>query len=75
MLKEAVLGGKNSADNSAAADLNVLSAQFQRLKIKIRQLIDALKAQHASLVQINESRFLVSIPHSPHPNPKYICPY
>lgn len=60
MFKEAVLGGKNIADNSAAADLNVLSAQFQRLKIKIRQLIDALKAQHASLVQINESRFLVA---------------
>jgi hypothetical protein len=60
MLKEAVLGGKNSVGNTAVADLNVLSAQFQRLKIKIRQLIDALKAQHVSLVQMNETRFMVS---------------
>jgi len=60
MLKEAVLGGKNSVGNTAVADLNVLSAQFQRLKIKIRQLIDALKAQHVSLVQINETRFMVA---------------
>ena len=59
MLKEAVLGGKNAVDDTAAADLNVLSAQFQRLKIKIRQLIDALKAQHESLVKMNETRFMV----------------
>ena len=59
MLKEAVLGGKHSADDTAVADLNVLSAQFERLKIKIRQLIDALKAQHVSLVKLNESRFMV----------------
>jgi len=60
MLKEAVLGGKHSADDTAVADLNVLSAQFERLKIKIRQLIDALKAQHVSLVKLNESRFMVA---------------
>ena len=60
-LKEVLLGSAAHASKSSnlSADLEFLSGQFKRLKLRIKKLIDALKAQHVSLLTMNESRFLV----------------
>lgn len=56
-IKEALVPNKGSSNK---ADLDILSEKFSILKHKIKRLIEALKAQHVSLVRINETRVLVS---------------
>lgn len=58
--KEKILRSPKGASSKNSADLEFLAGQFKQLKIKIRQLIEALKAQHVSLLRMNESRVLVS---------------
>lgn len=55
-IKEALVPNKGSSNK---ADLDILSEKFSILKHKIKRLIEALKAQHVSLVRINETRVLV----------------
>ncbi len=57
-IKDVILGGNKNTKKSA--ELDYLSGQFKHLKVKIRSLIEALKAQHLSLLRMNESRLMVS---------------
>ena len=57
-IKEALHGKK--AASSKSADIDFLTERFKQLKVKIRHLIEALRAQHLSLLRMNESRLLVS---------------
>lgn len=56
-IKEALVPNKGSSNK---ADLDLLSEKFSNLKHKIKRLVEALKAQHLSLVRINDTRVLVS---------------
>jgi len=58
-IKDVILGANKNSKKSA--ELDYLSSQFKHLKMKIKALIEALKAQHVSLLRMNESRLLVSI--------------
>ena len=57
-IKDVILGSKKASKEST--ELDYLAGQFKHLKQRIRSLIEALKAQHISLLQMNESRLLVS---------------
>lgn len=59
-MKEAVmrLDGISSNKN---VDIDALVVQFKRMKVKIRQLNEALTAQHISLLQMNEARLQVAL--------------
>eukprot|EP00554_Chaetoceros_debilis_P006407 CAMPEP_0194075512 /NCGR_PEP_ID=MMETSP0149-20130528/2507_1 /TAXON_ID=122233 /ORGANISM="Chaetoceros debilis, Strain MM31A-1" /LENGTH=673 /DNA_ID=CAMNT_0038756017 /DNA_START=37 /DNA_END=2058 /DNA_ORIENTATION=+ len=57
-IKEA-LHGKKAASNKSA-DIDFLTERFKQLKVKIRHLIEALRAQHLSLLRMNETRLLVA---------------
>jgi len=56
-LKDVFLSGKSS---NKSEDLDFLASQFKLLKVKIGGLIEALKAQHVSLLRMNQTRLLVS---------------
>lgn len=60
-LKEAV--GKNSLNRSA--DLDQLTQQFNALQEKQKNLIIALKTQHASILQMAKSRLMVRVARKP----------
>jgi len=57
-LKEAFIGRKSPNRN-----LNLVesSNRFQQFRIKLKRLVEALQAQHASMVQINKTRFDVAL--------------
>jgi len=59
-LKDVFLSGKSSSTNKSA-DFDFLSSQFMLLKVKIGDLIEALKAQHDSLLRMHQTRVLVSV--------------
>jgi hypothetical protein len=58
-MKDAMQVKKGSTNRSS--DLSFLSSQFDVVKIKLSQLIDALKGHYKSLLQINKTRLLVSL--------------
>lgn len=56
-IKEKILRSPKGSNRSS--DIDFLTGQFKQLKQKIKNLIDALKAQHVSLLKMNESRYMV----------------
>lgn len=56
-IKEKILRSPKGLNRSS--DIDFLTGQFKQLKQKIKSLIDALKAQHVSLLKMNESRYMV----------------
>jgi len=59
-LKEVFLGQKNESTNKKR-NLGLLAAQFEHMRGKIRQLIGALRAQHLSMLRMNETRLQVAV--------------
>lgn len=57
-IKEAIMGHESS---NKKQDLELRAGEFNRMKLCIRQLIEALKAQHESLLRMNETRLQVAL--------------
>lgn len=56
-LKEIIMGNESS---NKKTDLELLAGEFNQMKLRIRQLIEALQAQHELFLRINEARLQVS---------------
>jgi len=58
-LKEAFLGSKLTT--SKKQSLEVLENDFKRMRVNLRQLIEALRAQHLTLLRMNDTRLKVAL--------------
>jgi len=57
-LKEIIMGNESS---NKKTDLELLAGEFNQMKLRIRQLIEALQAQHELFLRINEARLQVAL--------------
>jgi hypothetical protein len=58
LLRESIGGAKSSNKSS---DLAALTQRYVEFTKRIRAMVDALKAQHACMIQMEESRLKVRI--------------
>mmetsp|Transcript_13528 Transcript_13528/g.15940 ORF Transcript_13528/g.15940 Transcript_13528/m.15940 type:complete len:122 (+) Transcript_13528:20-385(+) len=57
-LREIIMGNESS---NKKTHLELLAGEFNQMKLKIRQLIEALQAQHELFLRMNDARLQVAL--------------